>query len=158
MWGTGTGVAGTAGSSSNMAMAIALLRGVLFFQIARVSYLSIQINRSIYLSIQNVVMTNKDKYTYDKKTWYIHLSGLIIIIRRSWGRISYFQMEISLGRWNIKLFLGRRSYLLSQKQGYTKGPKTSHCGHQKMCQSNIRCPDPSGIEPARGFFSRRPIR
>ena len=40
------------------------------------------------------------------------------------GRISYFQMEISLGRWNTKLFLGRRSYLLSKKRGYTKGSKT----------------------------------
>ena len=27
-----------------------------------------------------------------------HISGQIIIIRRSLGRISYFQMEISLGR------------------------------------------------------------
>ena len=33
-------------------------------------------------------------------------------------------MEISLGRWNTKLFLGRRSYLLSQKKGHTKGSKT----------------------------------
>ena len=28
----------------------------------------------------------------------VYLSGQIIIIRRSLGRISYFQMEISLGR------------------------------------------------------------
>ena len=33
-------------------------------------------------------------------------------------------MEISLGRWNTKLFLGRKSYLLSQKKGHTKGSKT----------------------------------
>ena len=72
------------------------------------------------------------------------------------GRISYFQMEISLGRWNTKLFLGRGSYLLSQKQGYTKGSKTIRNMFFHVFPSNTRCPDPPGIEPA-GFFSRRPI-
>ena len=39
------------------------------------------------------------------------------------GRISYFQMEISLGRWNTKLFLRRRSYLWSKKKGIQKDPR-----------------------------------
>ena len=68
------------------------------------------------------------------------------------GRISYFQMEISLGRWNTKLFLGRRSYLLSKKRVYKRIQDYS----KNTSPSNMRCPDPPGIEPA-GFFSRRPI-
>ena len=63
------------------------------------------------------------------------------------GRISYFQMEISLGRWNTKLFLGRRSYLLSKKKGIQKNPRL----FEKYFSLKHALPRPAGNRTC-GFF------
>ena len=88
----------------------------------------------------------------------IYISGQIIIIRRSLGRISYFQMEISLGRWNMKLFfVGRRSYPCLNQRRRIDNKSQDYSEQMKAviwCINRIQSntlPGPAGNRACRDF-------
>ena len=54
----------------------------------------------------------------------------------------------------MKLFLGRRSHLLSQKQGYTKGSKTIHDMAIKQCFNQTYAAQTRRESSLRGDFSQ----